>query len=278
MEKRIELAIGFNNLSDTESIEEKLKQIEFTYIWGFTGGISLMNEKQTEDYVKFLNENKLTIEQVHCIFGSEYDLSHPDPSKRYFFIEGMKSEIEKMKYMGVKNYVIHCSNTVEESERGERKKIFMNSMERILPFAEKVKMKIALENTAFKQNVIGTAEELVEICEKFNSQYLGVCFDTGHANLTEDPKREFLLLKDKIFTFHIHDNDGERDLHLPPPFGIFDWQWFIKEIKDLDVKILPMEFLIPEKIGFKQLYNIVYKLFNNKKRKFCFGKRNIEVL
>jgi len=278
MEKTIKFAIGFEKLSDIESIEEKLKQADFKYIWGFTGSVGLFKEKERNKYIKFLKENNLIIEQVHSLFNSEYDLSHLEDSKRDIFIEGVKKEIEKLKELGVRNYVIHCSGLVEDQDRKERIKIFMDSLERILPVAEKVKMKIAIENIAFKQKVIGTAEEINKIINTFNSEYLGVCFDTGHANLSENPKEEFYLLKDKIFTFHIHDNDGMRDLHLPPPFGTFDWKWFIKNLKDIRQNILPLECIIPDQLGLKKTLKICDDLFNKGKEEFKIENRIIKIL
>jgi len=278
MEKTIKFAVGIEKLSDIENIERKLKQVDFKYIWGFTASLGLFNEKEKNKYIKFLKENNLVIEQVHSLFGSEYDLSHLEDSKRDIFIEGVKKEIEKLKELDVRNYVIHCSGLVEDENRKERITIFMDSLERILAVAEKVKMKIALENIAFKQKVIGTAEELNEIIRAFNSEYLGVCFDTGHANLSKDPKKEFYLLKDKIFTFHIHDNDGMRDLHLPPPFGVFDWNWFIKQLDKTKHKVLPLECIIPEQIGLKKILKICDDLFNKRKEEFKIGNRRIKIL
>jgi len=278
MEKTIKFAIGIEKLSDIESIKEKLQQADFKYIWGFTGSLGIFREKEKYKYINFLKENNLIIEQVHSLFGSDYDLSHPEDSKRDIFIEGVKKEIEKLKEMEVRNYVIHCSGLVEDQDRKERIKIFMDSLERILVAAEKVKMKIALENIAFKQKVIGTAEELDKIINAFKSEYLGVCFDTGHANLSENPKEEFLLIKDKVFTFHIHDNDGIRDLHLPPPFGVFDWKWFIKQLDKVKHKVLPLECIIPEQIGLKKTLKICDDLFNKKKEEFKIEKRIIKIL
>lgn len=279
MGKNFEFAIGFADISDTKNIENQLKEVSFNYIWGFIGSLGLFKEKQLEKYKKFLKDHNLEIEQIHSLFGSEYDLTHTVNSKRSIFIEGIKSEIEKLKYLGVKNYVIHCSGIVEDNERKEKIKIFIDSMERILPVAERVKMKIAIENISSRQKVIGTAEEIKRILGTFKSEFLGVCFDTGHANLSKNPKKEFNILHNNLFTFHIHDNDGERDLHLPPPYGVFDWKWFIKELKKIKKKwILPFEFVIPEKQGLKKILKNCNLLFNKEEAELKFEGRIIKVL
>jgi len=43
----------------------------------------------------------------------------------------------------------------------------------------------------------------------------------------DDLTQWLAFLKEHIFNFHIHDNDGTRDMHLQPPYGSIDWEEFI---------------------------------------------------
>ena len=45
-------------------------------------------------------------------------------------------------------------------------------------------------------------------------------FDTGHAHLGEGIEHEFNIMRDRVRSLHIHDNDGVNDLHLFPG-GLF---------------------------------------------------------
>ena len=263
--ERFEFVAGIPDVFVKEKVEELLKEISTKYIWGGSYGHFLFfTDKEIEEYRNFLEENGLQIEQIHCIFGGDYDFSIPDENKRAVIVESTKSALIKLGKVKVKNFVIHCSGIINENEKKERIKIFIDSLSRILPVAEKTGIKIAIENVSSSQNVIGTAEEIMEILEKFNSPCLGVCFDTGHANLTGRFKEEFLILKDKIFTFHIHDNDGKRDLHLPPVMGTIDWKWFVKELKKSNYSgQLPLEIVIPECSSWKEVISNMEKLFEN---------------
>jgi len=53
----------------------------------------------------------------------------------------------------------------------------------------------------------------------------GMCFDTGHYQVR--PERDLAELlehfADRIVCWHLSDNDGFCDAHLPPGRGIFDW-------------------------------------------------------
>ncbi|MCM1217941.1 MAG: sugar phosphate isomerase/epimerase [Lachnospiraceae bacterium] len=53
--------------------------------------------------------------------------------------------------------------------------------------------------------------------EKYHSEVLGFCFDTGHANLVGLDFEEFITtLGPHLKVLHIHDNDGISDLHQIP--------------------------------------------------------------
>lgn len=67
---------------------------------------------------------------------------------------------------------------------------------------------------------------------------LGICIDTGHANLsyTQDgvpPVRFVEELRETIVEVHVHDNDGEADQHLPPGDGTLDWPPLLAALRTL---------------------------------------------
>ena len=48
--------------------------------------------------------------------------------------------------------------------------------------------------------------------------------DLGHCNLHgRRPEQMIRRLRDRLHHVHLHDNDGLRDLHLPPGTGTIDW-------------------------------------------------------
>ena len=66
-------------------------------------------------------------------------------------------------------------------------------------------------------------EHLLEVLDHYSSPWLGVCMDTGHANLVGDVAAQVHALAGHIVTTHIQDNDGSKDQHLPPGHGSIDW-------------------------------------------------------
>ena len=84
---------------------------------------------------------------------------------------------------------------------------------------------IALENL-FGNMIYGGIETLVRLCDSFDAENVGICWDTGHANQLEiDQDAAIRLSGDRIKCTHIHNNFKKRgDYHLPPDAGDIDWR------------------------------------------------------
>jgi sugar phosphate isomerase/epimerase len=56
---------------------------------------------------------------------------------------------------------------------------------------------------------------------------LNFVFDVGHAHIAEGVEAAFNVMKERIRSTHVHDNDGETDKHLFPLLaegGSIDWK------------------------------------------------------
>src|SRR6185503_11667694 len=70
------------------------------------------------------------------------------------------------------------------------------------------------------------AERLLQF-EELTHVGLDYVFDTGHAHIAGGVEREFELMKDRIRSTHVHDNNGKDDTHLFPlsdTGGTVDWR------------------------------------------------------
>ena len=106
--------------------------------------------------------------------------------------------------------------------------IFKESVEKIVDYAERRCVKVAIENNVLSEyNLVDGQNKLLLMCElweferlfsEINSKNLGVLLDIGHlkvtANLLKFDANEFIYkLKDKIFAVHVHENNGRLDEH-----------------------------------------------------------------
>ena len=73
---------------------------------------------------------------------------------------------------------------------------------------------------------------------------VGFCLDVGHAQVfsQSSPQEFWEALSPYLFEMHLHDNDGQGDLHLPPGQGGLDWSWLGRQLAALaETPILTLE-------------------------------------
>lgn len=123
----------------------------------------------------------------------------------------------------------------------------------IMPTAKKHSVKICLENlfTVHTGRVLeGACADAEEVCRYIDTlnaeagaEVFGFCFDVGHANLLHKDLRRYInILGKRLTVLHIHDNDGQNDLHLMPYTqsryrqvctNALDWESFVLGLKDI---------------------------------------------
>jgi sugar phosphate isomerase/epimerase len=84
---------------------------------------------------------------------------------------------------------------------------------------------------------------LVTLFDYFKDKNLWFCFDTGHFNLfSKASVEEWLLpLGDRLREFHLHDNNGKSDDHLPVGTGTFPFRVLKQLIKQMRSPIFVLE-------------------------------------
>ena len=70
--------------------------------------------------------------------------------------------------------------------------------------------------------------------------------ETGKAKDVSEAVR--MIGKDNLYTLHVHDNDGKRDLHQLPHTGVINWDNFKISLKDINYSgVLSLETAINRK-------------------------------
>jgi len=94
--------------------------------------------------------------------------------------------------------------------------------DRLLPHCERYGVVVALENIFDR-----TPGPMIRLLNRFKSPFLRACLDTGHVNIFSNlPISEWIYsLGDYLVHFHIHDNHGMNDEHLPPGQGNINFAW-----------------------------------------------------
>ena len=97
----------------------------------------------------------------------------------------------------------------------------MSSLEHLHAFAKPLGVQLLVENIT---NELSTPEKLMELLHTGRFGDIGVCFDVGHAHIMSSVPQAFEVLKDRVRSTHVHDNDKDHDLHLWPGEGSVDWK------------------------------------------------------
>jgi len=206
---------------------------------------------------KFVPDFQAELCSMHAPWGPTYDLNIPTPERRPGMLADHLRCLEIAAEFGCKTYTVHlgayhyCFHGVSLPILRD---LARNTLETLLPRARELGIVIAVENSFEPPN---TTEELLALMNQFDCDpYLGICYDTGHANcrasapwkeiknyppcmlrdwlrdgriITEDNIVENLSAH--IVTTHIHDNDGYGDLHSMPGDGTIDWNAMIPKLK-----------------------------------------------
>ena len=97
----------------------------------------------------------------------------------------------------------------------------ISSLEHLHAFAKPLGVQLLVENIP---NELSTPENLMELLHAGRFEDIGVCFDVGHAHIMSSVPQAFEMLKDRIRSTHVHDNNKDHDSHLWPGEGNIDWK------------------------------------------------------
>jgi sugar phosphate isomerase/epimerase len=143
-------------------------------------------------------------------------------SKRLPMVDEIKRALEIAENIPFKYLIQHMGVGGEEFDMYKFDAAF-SAIEQLSLFARQRGVELLLENIP---NDLSSAARLQQF-EEFTHVGLNYCFDTGHANMGKGVEHEFLLMKPRIRSTHVHDNNGKDDIHLPPLIsegGTIDWK------------------------------------------------------
>jgi sugar phosphate isomerase/epimerase len=147
-------------------------------------------------------------------------ITEPVKAKRIHNVDEIKRALEIAETIPFKYLIQHIGVSGEEYEERKIDAAF-SALEEISIFAKQRGVEVLIENTP---NALSNAEKLLLFFEMTHMD-LNVCFDVGHAHMRGSIENEYRMLKPRIRSTHIHDNDGKSDLHLFPGAegGTVDW-------------------------------------------------------
>jgi len=243
----VELEFGFNTgLGWPLTIEKGLarmaglgvRYVEYDNVFVSQSEKSGEVEKTVKSTVSAAKSLGIRAVQIHGPFGEpDVEFSSPDPGDVEKGVERLRRWVGYTERLEAQTLILHPAMSLVRP--GER---FIEYVKRIRELnirvfaelseaAEQSGVRIALENR-LEASYGSRIPDLLDLVESLGSRRIGVCLDTGHANVNNIPAGEAVtLLGRHLFATHVHDNDRSGDQHLPPLMGSVDWPRFIKAIE-----------------------------------------------
>jgi sugar phosphate isomerase/epimerase len=149
-------------------------------------------------------------------------ITEPVKGTRLGMVDEIKRAIEIAEVIPFRYLIQHIGVGGEEFDLRKFDAAFA-ALEELNMFARQRGADILLENIP---NELSSAERLV-LFEELTHIGLNYVFDTGHANMDTGVEAAFHLMRPRIRSTHVHDNDGKTDQHLFPlesKGGTVDWK------------------------------------------------------
>jgi len=151
------------------------------------------------------------------------NITQSPKARRIDTVDEIKRAIEIAEFVPFRYLIQHVG--VADEEFDERKvDAAFSSLDEIRVFAAQRGVEVLLENTP---NELSSAQRLNALLAQTHLN-LNYCFDIGHAHMGPGVEAEFELMKERIRSTHLHDNNGRDDSHLFPGLGSIDWNRAMK--------------------------------------------------
>lgn len=152
--------------------------------------------------------------------GPAVNIAATEKRDRIAAMDEIKRALEVAEQAPFQFLVQHVGVGNEESNEHKIEAAMM-SLEHLHAFAKPLGVQLLVENIT---NDLSTPQSLIELLHAGRFVDIGVCFDLGHAHIMSSVKEAFEVLKDRIRSTHVHDNNKDHDSHLWPGNGSVDWK------------------------------------------------------
>lgn len=179
-----------------------LEKFQFAKQAGFEG-IEPMSHLDRNEVLKARDATGLPVPSVCGAMHWKFPLSDPDPKIREEGIAALKVSLEDAAAYGADTVLLvpgRVTDTVSYDECWNRS---VEELKKAVPLAEKLKVKIAIENVW--NNFLLSPMEAVSYVDQFKSPYIGFYFDCGNILVYGWPEQWIKILGRRIAKVHIKE-------------------------------------------------------------------------
>jgi sugar phosphate isomerase/epimerase len=210
------------------------------------------NRQHVREIADWFRTSGVALNSLHAPMFADYDwgragspplnIAGLNKKDRIEAMDEIKRAIEVAEHIPFRFLIQHVGTGGESFSEHKFFDAATTSIEHLQAFAKPLGVRVLLENIP---NELSTPERLVELVQTAHFDDIGFCFDIGHAHLEQGIDAAFSVMKDRIRSTHIHDNNKDRDAHLWPGDGNIDWNEAMQLLRSAPL-VPPLLFEIEE--------------------------------
>ena len=179
-----------------------LEKFQAAKLAGFDG-VELMSHFHRNEVLAARDKTGLPVSSVCNALHWKLLLSDPDPKVREAGVEALKISLEDAKAYGGDTVLLVPGRVSESVSYDECWKRSVAEIKKIVPLAEKLNVKIAIENVW--NNFLLSPLEAVQYIDQFQSSMVAAYFDCGNIVNSGWPEQWIKILGPRIAKVHIKE-------------------------------------------------------------------------
>jgi len=229
------------------------------------------NKAQINELAHWFSDAPLKLHSLHSpMFNDEVwgrtgpssiiNIADLNKARRVAAVDEIKRALEIADRIPCRYLVQHLGAPVDDFDEAKLEVAF-GSLEEIGLFARNRGVEVLLENIP---NGLSSAEKLNYFLG-ITHLNMGYCLDVGHANLMDGVGPTFELMKGRIKSTHVHDNNGKDDKHLFPTLaegGTVNWAETMALLRSREHQY-PLLLELKESPDFLQPLEAIQRIFEN---------------
>ena len=169
-------------------------------------------------------------------FGPERDVSHEDAKIRRLGIDYLKFCVDFAAAIGAPHVAgpmysaVGKARLLGSEEREQQRRWAVESLREAAEYGEARGVRLAIEPlNRFETDLVNTAEQALELCDRIGKGNVGVHLDTFHMNIEEKSIPDAIRSAgERLFHFHACENDRGA-----PGTGHVDWDGVFAALRDV---------------------------------------------
>lgn len=247
--KKTELAIATDFAGESTELEQIRDMLVSVAKAGFThihwchewDGDYIYSSYEMQQIREWMDQYGLKAKALHATKGSRRNVNirrehyRKDYTSDWEYnrkagVELIKNRVDLAECLGAGEIVLHLyvpHFTIRENP-GAKENFYAcvcKSMDELMPYCTQKGVRICLENL-FDMPGEYVMETWDRLFAKYPPEFLGICLDSGHANMIWGNEMTEVIRKygDRLYAVHLHDNYGAADFHMIPGEGRIDWK------------------------------------------------------